>query len=127
VIRNPIGENGRPVYGEQIIRRGEAKFFLQPGEELVEGIKNILVIHEDEALLMKAKVTYFDKKTNKEYKPGEKWLIKGPLDFIPDKECDIIEKRQSQPLAENEVRTHLVHTFNRVFMLEIFGVEKLSL
>lgn len=62
---------------------------------MVDGIKNILVIHEDEALLIKAKVPYTDKRTGKEYKPGEKWLIKGPLDFIPDKELEIVEKRQS--------------------------------
>lgn len=92
-INNPFGENGRPRYGEQIIKRGEAKFFLRPGEELHEGIKNIYVIHEEEALLLKAKVTYFDKKTGKEYKPGQRWMIRGPIDFIPDSAVEVIEKR----------------------------------
>ena len=30
-------------------------------------------------------------------------MLKGPLDFIPDREVVVIEKRQSFPLAENEV------------------------
>jgi major vault protein len=52
-----------------------------------------MVIHEDEALLLKANTKYFDKRTNKEYLPGQRWLIKGPLDFIPDNEVEVIEKR----------------------------------
>jgi len=80
-----VGKNGKPQFGLQEIRKGDAKFFLQPGEILVDGIRNILVIHEEEALLLRARVPYFDKRTKKEYKPGQKWLIKGPIDFIPQK------------------------------------------
>ena len=29
-------------------------------------------------------------------------MVKGPIDFIPDKEIIILEKRKAQPLAENE-------------------------
>lgn len=54
------------------------KFFLQPGETMIDNIKNILVIHEDEALVLKAKVNYVDKKTKKEHKAGSTWLVKGP-------------------------------------------------
>lgn len=102
MIRNPVDEQGKPKYGDQLLKRGEARFFLQPGEVLAEGIKNIMVINEEEALLVRAKVNYADKRTSKTYKPGEKWLIKGPLDYIPDNEVEIIEKRQAMPLAENE-------------------------
>lgn len=73
-----------------------------PGEELYEGIKNIIIIHEDEALLLRAKVDYYDKKTEKKYKAGSTWLIKGPVDFIPDNEIEVAEKRKASPLAENE-------------------------
>lgn len=58
-----------------------------------DGIRNILVIHEEEALLLRAKVRYFDSRTKKEYKAGQKWLIKGPIDFIPENEVEVIEKR----------------------------------
>lgn len=102
IVRNPIGSDGKPQHGLQQVRRGDCKFFLQPGEELFEGIKSIVVIHEEEALLVRAKVPYFDKRTNKNYKAGQKWLIKGPIDFIPENEIEVIEKRHAQPLAENE-------------------------
>ncbi len=104
IVRNPVTKEsgGKPDYGRQQVRRGEAKFFLQPGEDLFEGIKSIVVINEEEALLVKAKVEYFDKRTNKKYKPGQKWLIKGPIDFIPENEIEVVEKRQAYPLAENE-------------------------
>ena len=51
---------------------------------------------------MRAKVNYYDKRTESQYKAGQKWLIKGPIDFIPENEVEVIEKRQAQPLAENE-------------------------
>ena len=69
---------------------------------MIDNIKNILVIHEDEALVLKAKVNYVDKKTKKEHKAGSTWLVKGPQDFIPDNEVRVLEKRKAQPLAENE-------------------------
>lgn len=101
-IKNPVDKKGKPQYGKKEIRRGECKFFLQPGELMPGGIKNIIVIHEEEALLLRARVPYFDKRTKKEYKPGQKWLIRGPIDFIPENEVEVIEKRQAYPLAENE-------------------------
>ena len=69
---------------------------------MIDNIKNILVIHEDEALVLKAKVNYVDKKTKKEHKAGSTWLVRGPQDFIPDNEVRVLEKRKAQPLAENE-------------------------
>ena len=60
-----------------------------------EGIKNIVVIHEEEALLLRARVPYFDSRTKKQYQPGQKWLIKGPIDFVPENELEVIEKRQA--------------------------------
>ena len=69
---------------------------------MVDGIKNILVINEDEALLVRARKPYSDKRTKKNYHAGQKWLIRGPSDFIPENEIEIIEKRKAQPLAENE-------------------------
>jgi len=95
-VKDPIcKKTGKPEFGKHEVRRGEAKFFLQPQEELFEGIKNIIVINEEEALLVRAKVLYFDKRTSKEYKAGQKWLIKGPIDFIPENQIEVVEKRQA--------------------------------
>lgn len=75
MIRNPVDENGKPEYGKSKLKKGEDKFFLQPGEELQDGIKNIMIIHEDEALLLKAKKLYDDKRTKTIYKPGQSWML----------------------------------------------------
>lgn len=61
-----------------------------------------MVIQEDEALLLKAKHKYTDPRTKKEYEAGSRWMLKGPIDFIPENEIIVIEKRKAQPLAENE-------------------------
>lgn len=71
IIRNPIDKKtGLPQYGKDEIRRGEAKFFLQPKEAIKDGVKNIIVVNEEEALLVRAKVPYFDKRTKQDYKSG---------------------------------------------------------
>lgn len=40
--------------------------------------------------------------TKTSYKPGQTWMIKGPLDFIPPIEVMILERRKAIPLSENE-------------------------
>jgi len=34
--------------------------------------------------------------------PGDQWMIQGPCDYIPPVEVEVVEKRQSIPLDENE-------------------------
>lgn len=51
-------------YGEKEQRRGELTFFLQPGEELENGVQDVRVLGEEEALLLKAREDY-DDGTNK--------------------------------------------------------------
>jgi len=51
---------------------------------------------------LKAKHKYVDARTKTEYPAGSRWMLKGPVDFIPDNEIIVIEKRKAQPLAENE-------------------------
>ena len=46
-------------------------FFLKPGEELsADGIKKMIVLADDEAVLLKARDKYECKVTKKSYKPG---------------------------------------------------------
>jgi major vault protein len=52
--------------------------------------------------LLRAKVPYTDKRTKTAYKAGATWMLKGPVDFIPENELEVVEKRKAQPLAENE-------------------------
>lgn len=78
-------------------------FFLKPGEELSnEGIKKMIVLADDEAVLLKAIDKYECKVTKKSYKPGQTWMIQGPLDFIPPIQIKVVEIRKAIPLAEND-------------------------
>ncbi len=70
--------------------RGETKFFLQPGEELIDDyINDMLVLEEGQAILLRA---------NQDYpaagkKAGETWMIQGPTEYIPPIEVDVIDTR----------------------------------
>lgn len=100
VIINPVIE-GKPQYGRKFLRRGESSFFLQPGEELEDNkIKEVIVLDENDALLLKAIEPYFDGKVERQ--PGERWMIKGPCEFILPLELQLLEKRKAIPLDENE-------------------------
>lgn len=35
-------------------------------------------------------------------KPGDRWLIHGPLEYVPPAEVEVLELRRTIPLAENE-------------------------
>jgi len=88
---------GKPNFGTRELRKGPASFFLRPGERLAQGIQNIYVLGAEEALLLRATEAYGDDR-----KPGDRWMITGPCDFVPDVEIEILEKRTAIPLDENE-------------------------
>eukprot|EP00742_Colponemidia_sp_Colp-10_P000733 GILJ01000796.1.p1 GENE.GILJ01000796.1~~GILJ01000796.1.p1 ORF type:complete len:866 (+),score=170.61 GILJ01000796.1:48-2600(+) len=102
VVLDPIGEDGQPRCGTKKLIKGEATFFLRPGEALEAGIQNVHVLSDDEALLLRAREGFVDAETKKEHAPGDKWMIFGPRDYIPPVEVEIAEKRHSIPLDENE-------------------------
>lgn len=37
-----------------------------------------------------------------ERKPGDRWMIRGPVEYVPPVEVDVLMKRQTIPLDENE-------------------------
>ena len=87
-------------FGARELRKGEVTFFLQPGETLENGVQSIEVLGEDEALLLRAREGFTDGKDKR--LPGEKWMIRGPREYIPPTQVEILEKRRSIPLDENE-------------------------
>ncbi len=121
VVLNPVGKDGRNVWGtKQLIKvkkilfiyyilryikplnlKGEKTFFLQPGEVLERGIEKIEILGEDQALLLLANQDFIDEEKNKRVS-GERWMIKGPREYIPPVEVEIIDRRKSIPLDENE-------------------------
>jgi major vault protein len=95
-VLDPVGADGKPSLGRRELRVGEVSFFLQPGERLESGIQNVYVLGEDEALLLRARESHGTKKA------GDKWMVTGPCDFIPNVEIDVVERRKSIPLDDNE-------------------------
>jgi len=114
-------KNGVQLLGQRELRKGEYSFFLQPGEKLEaypspSGIQNVYVLGEEEALLLRAKENFKDEKDKLDRKAGDRWMIKGPLDYIPPVQVEILETRKAIPLDDNEgiyvrdVRTGKVRT-----------------
>jgi major vault protein len=100
VILNPY-EKGVCQYGERKLIKGERSFFLQPREKIEENtIYEIKVLEENDALLLQANEPYKDGEILRQ--PGDKWLIKGPCEFIKPLQLQILEERKALPLDENE-------------------------
>mmetsp|Transcript_139401 Transcript_139401/g.242439 ORF Transcript_139401/g.242439 Transcript_139401/m.242439 type:complete len:850 (-) Transcript_139401:1207-3756(-) len=98
-------QNGKQLLGQKEIRRGRASFFLNPGEQLECGIESIYVLGAEEALLLRAEEGFTDvDAAGKEVqrKPGDRWMIYGPREYVPSVKAEVMEKRQSIALDENE-------------------------
>ena len=112
VVLDPVNETGHNKYGQKELRKGELSFFLKPGERLESDNNKILdmnILGEDEALLLLAKEKFED-----EYgvhMPGERWMVNGPRNYIPDIQVEIIEVRKSIPLNDSEgIYVRDIHT-----------------
>ncbi|XP_074023205.1 LOW QUALITY PROTEIN: major vault protein, partial [Numenius arquata] len=105
VVLDPVGPNGQPQLGQQLVVKGEKSFFLQPGERLQAGIQDVYVLSEDEGLLLQALQAVKD--TDQEgrevtRRAGDRWLARGPLEYVPPAEVAVLERRRALPLADNE-------------------------
>ena len=100
VVIDPVDASGKNKFGEMEIRRGDCSFFLHPGERLRNGIEDIAVLGNDEALLLKALEGFKDGVVAR--KPGETWMIRGPAEYIPPVQVSVLERRQAIALDENE-------------------------
>eukprot|EP01127_Copromyxa_protea_P008709 TRINITY_DN19_c0_g1_i1.p1 TRINITY_DN19_c0_g1~~TRINITY_DN19_c0_g1_i1.p1 ORF type:complete len:829 (+),score=251.60 TRINITY_DN19_c0_g1_i1:25-2487(+) len=101
VVLDPIDEKGHNQLGKRELRKGEASFFLNPGERLEGGRpQSVYVLDSEEALLLCAREAFKDGKEVR--KPGDRWMIFGPTDYVPEIEVEVLEKRRAIPLDENE-------------------------
>ena len=100
VIIDPIGQDGKPQLGKKKLIKGEKSFFLQPGEKLEKGIQEVYVLSEDEGLILKC-VEAFEENGKKRI-PGDRWMIKGPTDYVPCVESEVVTRRKAIPLDVNE-------------------------
>ncbi|KAL5478080.1 hypothetical protein EMCRGX_G024958 [Ephydatia muelleri] len=102
VILDPAGADGKPQLGQKKLVKGEKSFFLLPGESLEKGIQNVYVLGEDEGLILKASEGYKDTDANVERQPGDRWMIRGPIEYVPPVEVEVVTRRKATPLDENE-------------------------
>jgi len=100
VVLDPV-HNGKQLFGQKELRKGEVSFFLKPGEKLENSIQNVYILAEEEALLLRARENFVDEE-KKERKAGDRWMLYGPTDFVPPTEVEIVQKRTAIPLDENE-------------------------
>jgi major vault protein len=104
VVLNPVDGSGVPQWGRRELRKGEATFFLLPGEKLERGVQTVEILGEEEALLLRANESFTEDEDGKkvERSPGEEWMIYGPRKYVPPVEVRILERRRKIPLDENE-------------------------
>lgn len=101
VIIDPIGSDGKPQLGKKRLVKGERSFFLQPGEKLERGIQDVFVLGDDEGLILRCIETFEDDQKVKRIS-GDRWMIKGPCDYVPPVEVEVVTRRKAIPLDENE-------------------------
>merc|ERR1712159_22537 len=94
--------DGVQKLGTKKVIKGEASFFLLPGEMLENGIEKVHVLSDDEALLLQATESFKDTIANKDRKAGDKWMIYGPIEYIPEISVSVLEQRKAIPLDANE-------------------------
>eukprot|EP00039_Didymoeca_costata_P027759 m.19130 g.19130 ORF g.19130 m.19130 type:complete len:865 (-) comp6493_c0_seq1:72-2666(-) len=104
VIQDPCDDRGRPQLGCRKLVQGPAKFFLKPGESLEAGIRPVYVLGENEALILSAREAFVDNVDGKEInrKPGDKWMIRGPTEYVPNIQSEVLDTHRAIPLDDNE-------------------------
>lgn len=101
VVMDPLGEDGRPQMGCKKLIQGPAQFFLNPGESLENGqTESVYVLGEDEGLVLRANEAFTD--GEKARKPGDRWMVRGPIEYIPLVEVEVVTTHRAIPLDENE-------------------------
>eukprot|EP01126_Amoeba_proteus_P018100 TRINITY_DN1905_c0_g2_i1.p1 TRINITY_DN1905_c0_g2~~TRINITY_DN1905_c0_g2_i1.p1 ORF type:complete len:811 (+),score=169.44 TRINITY_DN1905_c0_g2_i1:150-2435(+) len=101
VILDPVDpKTGKPQLGRRELRLGEASFFLKPGERLENGIQKVHILDSEEALLLRAREQFKDGDQTR--RPGDRWMIHGPRDYVPPVCVEILESRRVIPLDINE-------------------------
>lgn len=104
VIENPVGKSGKPQYGKLELRKGCSSFFLHPGEELQGGnVKSSFILSDQQAVVLQAVNEFSDEMfKGKKRLPGDRWMIRGPIDYIPPVEVQVVKERNQIPLSKNE-------------------------
>uniref|UniRef100_A0A672GLT1 Major vault protein n=1 Tax=Salarias fasciatus TaxID=181472 RepID=A0A672GLT1_SALFA len=110
VVLDPVGADGKP-------QLGRCDFF--PGEQLEQGIQDVYVLSEEEGLVLRAVEAFTDTEEEAELgeeqerakrsrrsgvlrRPGDRWMLRGPIEYVPPATVEVVLRRQAIPLDENE-------------------------
>ncbi|UJR11408.1 hypothetical protein I4U23_015588 [Adineta vaga] len=102
VILNPVGVDGKNQLGKKKLIIGEKSFFLQPNEQLEKGIQEIYILEEDEGLILRCTESFEDDIDKVTRMAGDRWLLRGPREYIPPTQVEVLLRRKAIPLDENE-------------------------
>uniref|UniRef100_A0A8C2DTR5 Major vault protein n=1 Tax=Cyprinus carpio TaxID=7962 RepID=A0A8C2DTR5_CYPCA len=117
VVLDPVGADGKPQLGQKRVVKGERSFFLRPGERLENGIQDVYVLSEEEGLVLRAVEAFIDtegldeeeeegesraKKRGIQRRPGDRWMLRGPVEYVPPATVEVLLRRNAIPLDENE-------------------------
>uniref|UniRef100_A0A8C1HW41 Major vault protein n=1 Tax=Cyprinus carpio carpio TaxID=630221 RepID=A0A8C1HW41_CYPCA len=118
VVLDPVGADGKPQLGQKRVVKGERSFFLRPGEHLENGIQDVYVLSEEEGLVLRAVEAFIDtegqeeedeeegtsrtKKRGIQRRPGDRWMLRGPIEYVPPATVEVLLRRDAIPLDENE-------------------------
>ena len=104
VILNPVDADGKPQLGRRQLVKGHTSFFLMPGEQLENGIQDIYCLGEDDGIILRAIESFVDKfqGASEQRKPGDRWMIRGPTEYVPPVEVEVVATRRAIPLDDNE-------------------------
>ncbi|KAF7227582.1 major vault protein [Nothobranchius furzeri] len=123
VILDPVGADGKPQLGQKKVVKGERSFFLQPGEQLENGIQDVYVLSEEEGLVLRAVEAFNDSEPEEEEeeedpeeegrskrakrgsvlrRPGDRWMLRGPIEYVPPASVEVVLTQRAIPLDENE-------------------------
>ena len=115
VIVNPVvrTETGvaRETFGQVKLRWGEEEiridqdykdpFPLYPGEEIKGKISDFVIVQANEELKLMAVRPFYDNFKKKQRKPGDQWMLRGPINYIPRVEVQSLKKIQALPSKNN--------------------------
>ncbi|KAK7167485.1 hypothetical protein R3I94_001778 [Phoxinus phoxinus] len=117
VVLDPVGADGKPQLGQKRVVKGERSFFLRPGEYLENGIQDVYVLSEEEGLVLRAVEAFIDTEGDKvdeeegekrtkirgtQRRPGDRWMLRGPVEYVPPATVEVMLRRDAIPLDENE-------------------------
>lgn len=92
--------------GKREVRQGPVVFSLYPGEEVESGgVQKAYVLNSNQAIIVQATDSFTCTSTDgKEeiHQAGEKWVVKGPVNFIPNKNEKVIRQMDSINVSQNQ-------------------------